>query len=190
MKPILFKGSNRNSILSNFHPHKLYVPWLLSTWCSVEQPYQYLCALKNGYDQLANQILDLEAGPNTGKDAKDLANLIPSFSKSQEWRNEKCSLIYSLMKLKFEQYTPFRKLLLATDRPLLHPVASGFWGLGKEGNGRNVCGKLLMELRENVQASWGQPRTKVYVVYVLYVIMIDKLKLVICHISFTVINEY
>lgn len=57
--------------------------------------------------------------------------------------------------LKFTQHKDLRKLLLHTgNRKLVeHTRNDNFWGDGGDGNGKNMLGKLLMELRHNLRMS-------------------------------------
>lgn len=121
---------------------------------SVEQAYQYLCAVYNGYESLEQQILMIPPGTGNGYQAKILARQI--IWKSEDWMDAKANLLYELMQLKYEQCEDFQNALHASgNRPLLHPVASPFWGTGPMGDGLNMTGKLLMDLRKKVSASVG-----------------------------------
>ena len=82
-------------------------------------------------------------------------------AKRKSWGATKEAILLDLLTLKLRQHEPFRKALLATDRLLLHTVASDYWGLGRHGEGANRCGELLMKLRQSVQSSWGTPHTQV-----------------------------
>lgn len=157
MRPISFKGAT--NVFSNFYPH-----WLEATpynlWgYSVEQHYQYLCANYNGYPKIANDILQVPPQEDNGMVCKQLAKGITF--KSEMWQECKANILFELLELKFEQCTPFREALMATERPLIHPVASPFWGTGFDHQGQNVCGKLLMDLRVKKMNELGVPKLKV-----------------------------
>ena len=98
---------------------------------------------------------------DVGRKCKMIAKKITAKRKS--WGATKEAILLDLLTLKLRQHEPFRKALLATDRLLLHTVASDYWGLGRHGEGANRCGELLMKLRQSVQSSWGAPHTQVLV---------------------------
>ena len=148
MRPIRFKGPS--SICSNFNPHWIEDKELGLTFYSLEQGYQHQCAMFNGYEDVADEILNVKPVHDIGRLCKGLAKKITF--KRQSWATTKEAVLFDLLKLKFEQHQPFRQALLATNRPLHHTVASDYWGLGRNGDGANRCGKLLMELRQSVQS--------------------------------------
>ena len=158
MHPIRFKGAH--SVLSNFHPNWIHAEDL-GMWCySVEQGYQQQCAMYNGYDDVADKIMAVPATQSTGKICKQLAKERIRMKRTS-WSDVKEAILYDFLKLKLEQYPPFRHTLLATERPLHHTVASDYWGMGKDGSGRNRFGKLLMRLRKSVRSTWPTPNKNV-----------------------------
>ena len=159
MRPIRFKGSS--SVFSNFYPHWIEDKELGLMFFSVEQGYQHQCALFNGFDNVAEEILSVKPEHDVGRKCKMIAKKITAKRKS--WGATKEAILLDLLTLKLCQHEPFRKALLATDRPLLHTVASDYWGLGRHGEGANRCGELLMKLRQSVQSSWGAPHNQVLV---------------------------
>ena len=137
MRPIYFKGSD--SVYSNFFRHPLHVPELNQTFFSLEQAYQYLCAVKNGYSKVSQDILQVPDGPNCGKVCKRLSRQI--VNKTHNWYAENLDIMYSLLQHKFEQCIPFQRALLCSDQKLLHTVSSRFWGVA-DGSGTNEFGKF------------------------------------------------
>ena len=58
--PVYFKGEN--SILSNFYNSWIYDP-IFDIWgSSVEQLYQYKCAVYNNYEDVATSIINIKFG--------------------------------------------------------------------------------------------------------------------------------
>ena len=159
MHPIRFKGPS--SVFSNFNPHWIEDKELGLKFYSVEQGYQHQCALFNGFDDVAEEILSVPPVYDVGRQCKKIAKKINV--KRQSWAHNKEAIIYDFMKLKSQQHEQFRKALLATDRPLHHTVASEYWGVGRIGKGSNRCGKLLMDLRQSIQSSWPAHKDNVLV---------------------------
>ena len=143
MHPIRFKGPS--SVLSDFNLLEL-------KFHSVEQGYQHQCALFNGFDDVAKEILSVPPVYDVGRRCKKIAKKINV--KYQSWAQNKEAIIYDFMKLKSQQHEQFCKALLATDSPLHQTVAREYWGVGQTGMGSNHCVKLLMDLRQSIQSSW------------------------------------
>jgi len=59
------------------------------------------------------------------------------------------------LQAKFTQNRNLRKFLLATDdASIIEDSASDFfWGIGRDGSGKNWLGVLLMECREQLQSN-------------------------------------
>ena len=68
-----------------------------------------------------------------------------------EWNeNFKLAVTFNVLRCKFQQHTDLKQLLLSTGKDeLIHKAPwDEFWGDGKHGTGRNLLGKLMMDLRE------------------------------------------
>ena len=76
-----------------------------------------------------------------------------------DWPTIKDSVMLEAVLAKFTQHAELRELLLATGDALLveHTVNDSYWGDGGDGNGKNVLGRILMSVREqlcrNVEAT-------------------------------------
>lgn len=71
----------------------------------------------------------------------------------EDWEEVKVDVMREALQAKFAEHAELRELLLSTgDEPLVEAAARDyFWGVGKDGTGQNWLGKLLMELREQLQ---------------------------------------
>ncbi len=58
------------------------------------------------------------------------------------------------LKAKFTQNEDLKNILLETGDAILveHTENDNYWGDGGDGNGKNMLGKLLMELREELRS--------------------------------------
>ena len=64
------------------------------------------------------------------------------------WYDQRRSLMYCILRAKAVQNIHFRNALLETGRKYLsHNLPDPFWGIGKDGSGQNVFGRLLMVVR-------------------------------------------
>ena len=58
---------------------------------------------------------------------------------------------------KFSQHDDIRQVLLSTGdaRIVEHTENDSYWGDGGDGSGKNMLGRILMEVRENLKAGSG-----------------------------------
>lgn len=71
------------------------------------------------------------------------------------WDDEKVDVMRKIIRAKAEQHEYVRRKLLETgDRPLIEGSwRDDFWGIGPNRDGKNMLGKLWMELRTALRAS-------------------------------------
>lgn len=128
------------AFLSNFHPSVIYVDGL--KYATVEHAYQAAKATDPEHREL------IRAAATPGQ-AKKVGKIVPT---RPDWEDVKVGVMKALIRKKFEN--PFlRPLLLATgDAQLVHEVYwhDKFWGTYK-GEGQNWLGKILMEVRTEIQ---------------------------------------
>ena len=78
----------------------------------------------------------------------------PNGYSKQLWDKKKVEIMKNLLKQKFNPKINFDnyKKLIATGNKYLEETnwwGDIFWGTDKKGNGKNMLGKILMEIREN-----------------------------------------
>lgn len=73
----------------------------------------------------------------------------------EDWEQVKDDVMRRAVRRKFETDADLRELLLATsDEPLVENAPTDYyWGCGKTGTGRNMLGKMLMEVRAQLRQS-------------------------------------
>jgi len=71
----------------------------------------------------------------------------------RDWESVKVDVMRRALAAKFDQHPALRELLLSTgDAELVeHTVNDRYWGDGGDGSGRNMLGRLLVELRESLR---------------------------------------
>ena len=69
------------------------------------------------------------------------------------WDNVKDNIMMEAMRAKFTQYADLKAMLLATEdaQITLHTETDAYWGDGGDGKGLNKMGKILMNVREELQ---------------------------------------
>ena len=70
-----------------------------------------------------------------------------------DWERVKDSIMYDVVKAKFTQHDDLRELLLGTgDAKLVeHTERDAYWGDGGDGRGKNMLGRILMRVREELR---------------------------------------
>lgn len=69
----------------------------------------------------------------------------------EEWHKIKNDEMLEICRAKF-RHPVLKEALLATgDKVLLEDAGSDYWGVGEDGEGQNVLGKILMKIREEIQ---------------------------------------
>jgi ribA/ribD-fused uncharacterized protein len=77
------------------------------------------------------------------------------YDVSPEWNAVKVARMRAVLCAKFAQYPALAERLIATGDAVLveNSKTDAFWGVGKNGNGKNRLGELLMEIREELKGS-------------------------------------
>jgi N-glycosidase YbiA len=70
------------------------------------------------------------------------------------WDNMRVDVMTTAVKAKFTQYPELAKLLCSTgNREIIeHTAHDDFWGDGGDGSGKNMLGKILMQVRDEIAA--------------------------------------
>lgn len=72
----------------------------------------------------------------------------------RDWESAKVNVMREALVAKFTQHNQLRLLLLSTAgaKIIEHTENDDYWGDGGDGKGRNMLGRLLMEVREILRA--------------------------------------
>jgi ribA/ribD-fused uncharacterized protein len=71
----------------------------------------------------------------------------------RDWESVKDEIMFEAVRAKFTQHEELRKILLATgDAEIIeHTGKDSYWGDGGDGGGRNMLGKTLMLVRDELR---------------------------------------
>ena len=69
-----------------------------------------------------------------------------------DWEEVKDDIMREAVRAKFTQHEQLKKILLATGDAILveHTVNDSYWGDGGDGTGKNMLGKILVEIRDEL----------------------------------------
>jgi len=72
----------------------------------------------------------------------------------EDWEEVKVDVMRTAVRAKIQSHLELQELLLGTgEEPIIEAAARDyFWGAGKDGSGQNWLGKILMEVRSELQA--------------------------------------
>ncbi|GLT87794.1 hypothetical protein SLE2022_058550 [Rubroshorea leprosula] len=139
---------------SNFSPHPIQMPddnGNYATWPSVEHYYQ-ANKFVGGNDPVARNCIEKIKSAKSPEEAARMGRSIqtgqPALVRS-DWDSVKIDVMYRALKCKFSIYPHLNSLLLSTAGSVLVEASPHdlFWGGGREGEGLNYLGRLLMQLR-------------------------------------------
>lgn len=139
---------------SNFSPHPIQVPdgnGDYSTWPSVEHYYQAQKFVGVTDPVARNYIEDIKSA----KSPEEAARLARKIQRQHphlvrgDWESVKIDVMYRALKCKFSIYPHLHSMLLSTAGSVLVEASPHdlFWGGGRDGEGLNYLGRLLMQLR-------------------------------------------
>lgn len=157
---------------SNFYPVKIIIDGV--TWLSSEHYFQSMKFSNKNVDcetyfdilqkadspmkifALARQKLLSGYGSkwvvNKKEDKRFVNDVIKQYEHVKirtDWDIIKEDVMYKVLLAKFTQHVKLRKLLISTGTYELieNSTVDAYWGIGKDGNGLNILGKLLQKVR-------------------------------------------
>jgi ribA/ribD-fused uncharacterized protein len=134
-----------HSCYSNFYPAIFELDGL--AWPTVEHYFQ----AQKFHDSLYAERIRLARTP---KDAKTLgrSRAVPL---RPDWEQVKDDIMRRAVRRKFETHADLRAVLLGTGDAILIEDAPNdyYWGCGRAGTGKNMLGRILMEVRAALRAS-------------------------------------
>lgn len=127
---------------SNFSRHPITVDGTF--YHTSEHYYQSQKFIHN--PEYMQQIMD-EPHPGLSKD------MAWKLSPREDWEQVKDDVMRTALRAKMEQYPHIKQMLLDTEENELieDSPTDYYWGCGEDGSGKNMLGKLLMELRQELR---------------------------------------
>lgn len=148
---------------SNFSPHPikmLDVNGDYSTWLSVEHYYQahkFVGVDDPVAQDCVENIKSAKSPEEAARIGRSMQRQHPDLVRS-DWESVKIDVMYRALKCKFSIYPHLNSMLLSTAGCVLVEASPHdlFWGGGRDGEGLNYLGRLLMQLRSEFL---GEPPT-------------------------------
>ncbi|PSR92801.1 Riboflavin biosynthesis intermediates N-glycosidase [Actinidia chinensis var. chinensis] len=139
---------------SNFSPHAIRMSdegGNYLTWPSVEHYYQAHKFVGVNDPAARNCVEDIRSAKSPEEAARmgrTMERQRPNLVRSH-WESVKIDVMYRALKCKFSIYPHLNTMLLSTTGSVLVEASPHdlFWGGGREGEGLNYLGRLLMQLR-------------------------------------------
>lgn len=137
-----YKTADQHGYMNNYNKARFFIygRW----WNNVEAPYQaQKCVNVAEYDAI-----------HQAKTANDARLLGQKVQMREGWDDiHKDRVMYECVLAKFLQHKDLRDQLIATgDEELVEDSPTDlYWGCGKDGTGKNMLGKTLMKIREELR---------------------------------------
>ena len=124
---------------SNFSPHAVFIDG--TTWMTTEHYFQANKFI-NGKERF--DIQSAKSPMIAARMGRDRSNQL-----REDWEEVKDILMRKAIKAKVMQHSEVREALLKTGNAMIveHTPRDSYWGDGPDGSGKNMLGKILMEIR-------------------------------------------
>ncbi|CAM0943059.1 unnamed protein product [Alopecurus aequalis] len=140
---------------SNFSPHPIHMPsgkGECSAWPTVEHYYQAHKFVGVDNPQARDIAQEIKQARSPEEAARIGRTRQREFPELPDWESMKIDVMYRALKCKFSSYPHLNEMLLSTAGSVLVEASPHdlFWGGGREGEGLNYLGRLLMQLRSEI----------------------------------------
>lgn len=135
---------------SNFAPFPIKLDG--EVWPTSEHYFQAQKFEDKAYRQKIRETRSPMQAARMGRDRKQKLR--------QDWEAVKDGIMRKAVRAKFTQHEQLRLLLLSTGEAKIveHTQNDDYWGDGGDGSGKNMLGRILMQVREELRtASTAEP---------------------------------
>ncbi len=129
---------------SNFSPHPIQLGG--RTWSTSEHYFQAQKFAGTPHEDAIRKARTPAIAAELGRDRRQKLR--------RDWESVKVAVMRDALRAKFTQHPELRELLLGTGEAKLveHTENDDYWGDGGDGRGKNMLGRLLMQLRDELRA--------------------------------------
>ncbi|MBC7795464.1 MAG: NADAR family protein [Pyrinomonadaceae bacterium] len=138
-----YSTREKHGCFSNFSAHKIFLK--NKTWATTEHYFQAQKFPDTEHEEEVRLANSPKIAAELGRDrTKPLR---------KDWETVKDSIMREALVAKFTQHEDLKQILLETNDATLveHTKNDAYWGDGGDGSGKNMLGKLLMEVRAELR---------------------------------------
>jgi ribA/ribD-fused uncharacterized protein len=138
-----YRVSDEHGCFSNFAPYSIQLDG--KRWPTSEHYFQAQKFEDPGHRESIRKEKSPMIAARLGRDRKKKLR--------SDWESVKVSVMRKAVMAKFTQHDDIRGILLSTgDAKLVeHTENDSYWGDGGDGSGKNMLGRILMEVREELR---------------------------------------
>ena len=142
MAILFYSARGKYGAFSNFSRHGIELDGLW--WKTTEHYFQAQKFTNEEYKEKIRNAPDPKTAATLGRSRK--------IKLRDDWEHIKDDVMREAVRTKFQFHPELRELLLSTDNEEIIENAPGdyYWGCGKDGTGKNMLGKILMEVRHEL----------------------------------------
>jgi ribA/ribD-fused uncharacterized protein len=142
-----YRVSDDYGCLSNFSPHQVRLKG--KVWPTSEHFFQAQKFAGTEHEEEVRQANSPMIAARMGRSRKRPLR--------RDWQSVKDNIMREAVRAKFTQHADLREVLLGTGTATLveHSERDDYWADGGDGSGRNMLGRILMELREQLRAEYN-----------------------------------
>jgi ribA/ribD-fused uncharacterized protein len=139
-----YRVSEEYGCFSNFAPYPIQLDG--KRWPTSEHYFQAQKFADEGHQEAIRKTSSPMIAARMGRDRKKPLR--------RDWESVKVEVMRQAVRAKFTQHEDIRQVLLSTGDATLveHTENDDFWGDDGDGSGRNMLGRILMEVREELRA--------------------------------------
>ena len=138
-----YRVDDEYGCFSNFSPHPVKMKG--KVWPTSEHYFQAQKFVGTAHEEEIRRVKSPMIAARMGRDRKRPLR--------HDWESVKDEIMFEAVRAKFTQNEGLRKILSATgDAEIIeHTGKDSYWGDGGDGSGRNMLGKTLMLVREELR---------------------------------------
>ena len=142
-----YSVSDEHGEFSNFSPHSIRLDG--KVWPTSEHYFQAQKFRDKTHQEEIRRVKSPMEAARMGRSRKRPLR--------KDWESIKDQVMRTAVLAKFTQHDDVRALLLSTGNAKLveHTTNDSYWGDGGDGSGKNMLGRILMEVREQLRPTNG-----------------------------------
>ena len=139
-----YRRKEKYGCFSNFARYPIELK--SQVWPTSEHYYQAQKFSGTEFEELIRLVETPKIAAQMGRD--------PKRPLRPDWEAIKDDIMREAVAAKFAQHSELREILLNTGKAVLveHTANDRYWGDGGDGRGKNMLGKILMEVRDKLKS--------------------------------------